>query len=331
MNNSNHYPLIPTDIYEVVERLMQLRDLLYEGLQDKATILQRLSRFYTDDPNGQRKLRRDLQNLTFLGYRVEEHTQPRPKRWMITAGPNALSDRHVKALAYIREAFSGQHPFAREVHDLIEILTTQLTVKQQQIWQQRPAVRIPLTPVTDYREQTELLHWLETAITERRQIGLHYRPRGKDAPTWHPRLDPYEIEFVDRQFYLVAFSYRFNTILNLRISRIIQDPALPSPTLLNDIQPLRRERKPILFTYRLPKSFADGGVSERFTIHAVHMDAQYVTIEASDTSEFRIVKILLGYGEHALLIDGPTSLLERMRQAVTQMAMQYGVGGALPQ
>jgi predicted DNA-binding transcriptional regulator YafY len=61
------------------------------------------------------------------------------------------------------------------------------------------------------------------------------------------------------------------------------------------------------------------------------MDEQYVTIEASDISEFRIVKILLSYGEHALLIDGPPSLLERMRQAVTQMALQYGVGGALPQ
>jgi predicted DNA-binding transcriptional regulator YafY len=315
-----------TDIYEVVERLQHLRDLLYEGPQDKTAILKRLSSFYTDNPNGHRKLRRDLQNLTVLGYRIEELSRPRPKRWVITASPHTLSDQHVKALIYVREAFSGQHPFAADVQDLLQTLTMHLTTTQQRIWQQRPAIRIPLAPVTDHRDLTDLLRWLETAIIQRRQISFYYQARDRGTPTQHPRLDPYEIEFVDRQFYLVAFSYRFGMVLNFRINRIVQDKAIPSPALLNDVQQLRRERKPILFTYRLPKSFADGGVSERFTIHNVQMDERYVTIEASDTSEFRIVKILLGYGEHALLVDGPQSLLERMRQTVAQMAAQYGVG-----
>lgn len=322
----NHqYKVSSSDIYEVVERLLSLRDLLYEGPQDKAAIFQHLSHFYPDDPNGHRKMRRDLQNLIALGYRVEELSRPRPKRWIITASSHALSKDHVKALAYIREAFSGQHPFATDVHDLLQTLTMHLTPTQQRIWQQRPAIRIPLAPVTDYSDQTDLIHWLETAIMQRRQISLYYQPRGKDIPISHPRLDPYEIEFVDRQFYLVAFSYRFGSVLTFRISRIVQDQTLPSPALLHDVQQLRRERRSIMFTYRLPASFADGGVSERFTIHAVRMDERYVTIEASDTSEFRIVKILLGYGEHSLLIDGPPTLFERMRQTVAQMAAQYGV------
>jgi len=53
------------------------------------------------------------------------------------------------------------------------------------------------------------------------------------------------------------------------------------------------------------------------------MDEQYVTIQASDTSEFRIVRTLLSYGEHALLLDGPPSLLERMRNSVKLLCEQY--------
>jgi predicted DNA-binding transcriptional regulator YafY len=319
-------PGVPSlDIYDVVERLMCLRNLLCDGPQDTRAILHHLSHFYADDSTGRRKLRRDLQNLTALGYEVEERSRPRPKRWIIVASPHTLSDDDVRALAYIREAFAHQHPLADDVQRFIGKLTTHLNAAQQRLWKQRPAIRIPLMPVADYRDYTDLIHWLEAAIVQRRQVSFHYRARGSDTPVLHPRLDPYEIEFVERQCYLVAFSYRFGAVLRFRINRIVQDQTIPSPALLEDVQQLRRESRPICFTYRLPASFADGGVSERFTIHAVHTDEHHVTIEASDTSEFRIVKILLGYGEHAFLVDGPPSLLNRMRMTVAQMAALYDV------
>lgn len=318
--------LPPTDRYEVIERLIRLRDLLAEAPHDSASIFHQLADFYPNNPNGQRKLRRDLHNLQALGYQIEPLPHY-PRRWTLRASPQRLSDDDVTALTYVRAAFSPAHPLAAAVHRLLHTLTRHLTTAQQHIWQRPSAVRLAFEPVTDYHAYADLLQWLENAILQCRQIGFFYRSRSSTDPTWHPRLDPYEIEFADRQFYLVAFSYRFNAVLTFRINRIVQDQTHPSPVLLNDVQQLRRERKPIVFTYRLPRSFADGGVSERFTIHAVQTDEQYVTIQASDTSEFRIVKVLLGYGAHALLLDGPPTLLERMRQTVARMAAQYGVNG----
>ena len=105
--------------------------------------------------------------------------------------------------------------------------------------------------------------------------------------------------------------------------RILQNEQ--SPELLRDRQQLRREGKPIHFTYRLPASFADGGVSERFTIEAVRYEGEYVIVEASDTSEFHIIRTLLGYGEHALLLDGPSTLVQKMHEAVMQMGKNYGL------
>ncbi len=49
-------------------------------------------------------------------------------------------------------------------------------------------------------------------------------------------------------------------------------------------------------------------------------------VEASDPSEFRIIRTLLSYGEHAVLLDGPPTLMEKMRQTVAQMAANYGSG-----
>src|SRR5262249_40647461 len=129
--------------------------------------------------------------------------------------------------------------------------------------------------------------------------------------------------YTDRHFYLIAFNYRYGSILPFRIDRIVQDTQQDSPHIFNSSQQPRRKQRPIIFTYRLPTSFADGGVSERFTILSSSMDEQYVTIQASDTSEFRIVRTLLGYGEHALLLDGPPSLSERMRNSVKLLCEQY--------
>jgi predicted DNA-binding transcriptional regulator YafY len=202
-------------------------------------------------------------------------------------------------------------------------LTGHLSDSQRALWQRQPALRAPLDPAIDYRDCAELIRWLEAAINQRRQITFLYRARGQSEPIWHERLDPYEIEYTDRHFYLVAFNYRYGSILLFRIDRIVQDPQQDSPHLLHSRQQQRRKQKPIVFTYRLPVSFVDGGVSERFTILSVTTDDQYAIIQASDTSEFRIVRTLLGYGEHALLLDGPPSLMKQMRDSVRLMWEHY--------
>jgi predicted DNA-binding transcriptional regulator YafY len=311
------------DVYAVVARLIRLRDLLREGPQEASSILVRLSDDYTNDDDGKRQLRRDRQNLEALGYSIKRHL--RPLRWSIETGAHLLSDDDVHALLHIREAFVENHPLAPLMTRLLTRLTSHLSDNQRALWQRQPALRAPLNPAIDYRDCADLISWLDAAISQRRQITFLYRARGQGEPIRHERLDPYEIEYTDRHFYLVAFNYRYGSVLLFRIDRIVQDPRQNSPCLLHSSQQPRRKPKPIIFTYRLPASFVDGGVSERFTILSVTTDDQYAIIQASDTSEFRIVRTLLGYGEHARLLSGPTALMKQMRDSVKLMWEGYNI------
>jgi predicted DNA-binding transcriptional regulator YafY len=313
-----------SDGYNVIDRLMRLRDLLRDAPRDMETILTRMERDYPATESGKRRLRRDLRNLEMMGFHVERLSQP--LRWVLTNGPHILSDAEVDALTHIREMFAAGHPLSPIIHRLLTRFTDQLPERQHTRWQRRPALRAHLTPAIDYSACGELLRWLETAITDHKQVAFLYRARGSSEETYHTPLDPYDIEYTDRHFYLMAYSHQLRNVLMFRLDRIVQDTTRRSPERLPTRQPPPQERRPICFSYRLPASFADGGVSERFATHAVRHEGDFVIVEASDHSEFRIIRTLLGYGEHAVLLDGPPVLMEKMRQAVLLTAANYGYG-----
>ena len=313
-----------SDGYAVVDRLMRLRDLLRVAPQNMNGILTWMETDYPTGESGKRQVRRDLRNLELMGYRIERLSQP--LRWALSGGQHMLSDADVDALAYIREMFSSGHPLSPTIHNMLTRLTDHLPERQRSRWQRRLPLRVQLTPAIDYSMCDELLRWLDAAINDRAQIEFLYRARGSGKAMRYVRLDPYDIEYTDRHFYLIAFSHQFRNVLMFRLDRIVQDPAQRSPERLHTRQPPRYERRPIRFTYRLPASFADGGVSERFRTHSVRPEGDFVIVEASDPSEFRIIRTLLSYGEHAVLLDGPPTLMEKMRQTVAQMAANYGSG-----
>jgi predicted DNA-binding transcriptional regulator YafY len=304
----------------VVERLIRLRDALAQSPCTYTDLVAVLPAYYRADETSRRQFRRDLESLESLGYRVRRYDGPR--RWAVESA-GSLSDKSVETLTYIRAAFPEQHPLAPRVQALLGALTAHLTPAQQRLWEREPPWRLALQPVIDYSPTAPLIAWLDDAIRQRRQIALLYRAQGRPEPLLHPRLDPYDLEYSDHHFYLSAYSYRFGSVLSFRIDRIVSDPERSSPTLLADMQQPRRERPEIHFTYRLSAAIAEGGVSERFTIRAVQRDGDGVVVRASDTSEFRIVRVLLAYGEKATLLDGPPSLLERMRKTVALMAAAY--------
>lgn len=315
-----------SDGYGVIDRLTRLRDLLREGPRDRETIFARMEADYPATASGKRRLRRDLRNLEMMGFRIERLTQP--VRLVLTDGPHILKEDDLDALAYIREMFASGHPLSSVINGMLTRFTSQLPEQQRTRWQRRPALRAHLTPAIDYSSCGALLRWLETAISDRRQIGFLYRARGSGEEVCHAPIDAYDIEYIDRHFYLMAYSHQFRNVLHFRLDRIVQDVTRCSPERLATQQRPRQERRPIHFSYRLPASFADGGVSERFTTHAVRRDGDFVIVEASDPSDFRIIRTLLGYGEHAVLLDGPPTLMDKMRQAVAQMAANYGLDTA---
>lgn len=314
---------ISDDVPAVVERLVLLRDVLLAAPRRPAEIINVLEPRYLSGEAGTRLIRRDLRSLEAMGYIVVRLKQP--VRFSLTGGPHVLDDTDIDALSYIREMFVDSHPLAPIMRQLLDGLTAQLPTRQQARWQRRPALRVLLTPAIDYSAHSELLHWLDAAITDRRQIRFHYRPRGSSAPALYARLDPYDLEYTDRHFFLLAYSYDTGSVLTFRLDRIVIDPSLPSPERLPNQQAPRRKPRPIHFTYRLPASFAESGVSQRFTTHTVRREGEHVFVEASDASSFRIMRTLLGYGEHAVLVKGPPELLERMRIVTTHMASNYEV------
>lgn len=310
------------DIPTIVDRLAMLRELLSRAPQRHRDILECLPH-YAHDENSKRQLRRDLRSLEALGYQVTR--LQRPLRLSLVAGPHVLADEDVDTLAYIREMFAKGHPLSPTVQQFLDRLTAQLPDRQRTRWQRRPALRVLLTPAVDYSAHGPLLRWLDAAIVDRAQISFLYQARGRRLATRHERLDPYDLEYTDRHFFLLAYSYATGSVLTFRLDRIVEDSAQRSPERLPTRQQPRREPRPIHFTYQLPASFAAGGVSERFTTHAVRREGDTVVVDASDTSEFRIMRTLLGYGEFAVLVDGPKTLMARMREVVTQMARNYGV------
>ncbi len=304
------------DIYAVIDRLMRLCALLRAEIVNMGEIAQKLPDDYQYDESGKRKMRRDMQSLEHLGYQIQR--TGRPPRFCIEASMHILSDDEVKTLVMLRDMFGTYHPLSSRVQQLLDNLTSNLSEKQYRLWCVRRALRASLNPVLDYSGCEELMRWLSYAIQNNRQIGFSYRSKNSKDARWHPRLDPYDIEYYDRQYYLLAYNYEQQDFSTFRLNRI---EGLPK--LLSTPQPPRREMKRVRFVYRLPVSFADGGVSERFTIHEVKHDGEWVLVSASDTSEFRIMRILLSYGEHAMLIDGPPSLMERMRETIARMCVLY--------
>ncbi len=319
---------IPTEVPSLIHRLLQVRDLLLAQSHSFQSICRLLPSLYPAGPAGQRAFRRDLHSLRALGYQIE--LEYKPKRWRIGASQHVISEEDLEALAAIRDLFGFGHPMTPKVKQFLARLTSNLPHDQQTIWnRRRPALRVAFNPAIDYTPYTNWISFFENAISLRQQVRFYYQALNHDQPELYPRIDPYELEYRDRHYYLVAYCYLHGMVLTFRIDRMLYDQSKESPRLLPAMQQMRRERHKIYFTYRLPAAFAAQGVSERFTIEAIRPVGDQIEIDASEFSEFQIIRTLLGYGEHAQLISGPASLFKQLRRVVGAMYANYNAQSAL--
>ncbi|WP_110517466.1 helix-turn-helix transcriptional regulator [Herpetosiphon llansteffanensis] len=313
--------LLAAEVPSLIWRLIELRDLLLAQQHSFESVCQALSNTYPAGQSGQRAFRRDLHSLRAFGYQIE--VANKPKRWKISTNQYVLADDDLEALMAIRDLFGAGHPMTPQVKQFVARLTSNLSPTQQTAWKRRPALRVAFNPAIDYTPYAQWIRFFSDAISLRQQVSFSYRSLSSDQPQLHPRVDPYELEYRDRHYYLLAYCYRYGMILTFRLDRMIFDVAKDSPRLLPDMQHMRRERRKIHFTYRLPAAFASGGVSERFMIEAIRYVDDEIEIDASEFSEFQIIRILLGYGEHARLIKGPESLFAQLRRVIGAMYAHY--------
>jgi predicted DNA-binding transcriptional regulator YafY len=302
--------------YGLIGRLKALRDLLRQGECAKTDICRQLPSYYQLDAAGSRRLGRDVRALRQLGYGVV-FDRTSQTYLLQEVGHLELSQAEVQALGLIREAFEGLTPKSGEVLTVLGHIVLALPERQRRFYYQRSPVAIRLRPAVDYRPHARAIRLLEEAIGQSRKVYFEYPALDDGQPEAHLGVEPYELQFLDRHFYLIGFSPRSPQIMEFRIDRIRKLELLPGRTAG------RRRRATYHFQYRLSPRIARQGVSERFLNQRLEPQADgSVIIHAEGYSDFRILQDLLRYGEQAELLV-PARLRAKMAEVVQAMAHLY--------
>jgi predicted DNA-binding transcriptional regulator YafY len=305
--------------YSLVNRLAALYDLLRRGPCSKSEIFERLPLFYETGYAGNRRLGRDLTALRQFGHSV---TYDRSQQvYTLVEKPRlSLTDTDVQTLALIRQSFELLPPLAGDVSVVLQKIGSALSKRQQSLFARQVPVAISLRPAVDYGPHFKTITLLEQAVEQGSKVRFIYPSLTNNLAETHVGVEPYEIQFFDRHFYLLGFSPFLSQVAEFRLDRVRDLELMP------DRLAFKRKRPTIAFSYRLSERVARQGVSERFINQ--HLKPQRdgsIIVEAEGTSEFRIVQDLLRYGEQAEIL-GPPKLRARMQGVIEAMASRYVKG-----
>jgi len=302
--------------YGVITRIKALRELLHKGNYTKKEIFKSLPHYYEEGVAGDRRLGRDIRALRELGSNIliDKHTHIyslEEKSFL------HLRDGEVRALSVIRDTFDALKPLSLDVLPVLERIVLALPEGQRHLFHRQVPISILLKPASDYHPYLETIHLLTTAIEKERKVRFVYPAIDTGRPLTHIGVEPYGIQFFDRQFYCIGLSPQAPEIMEFRIDRIKDIELMPGKASK------RRKRATVQFTYRLSQRIARMGVSERFMNQQIHpQDDGGVIVQAEGYSEFRIIQEILRYGEQAEIID-PPDLREKMTQVVQDMSHLY--------
>jgi predicted DNA-binding transcriptional regulator YafY len=302
--------------YGLIFRLKALRDLLREGEFTKLEICHSLAQYYQPNASGNRRLTRDIKALRAWGYSITVNHATHAYAIQEIPFIN-LSDENVQALALIRETFTALAPISLDVLPVLEKVAAALPASQRSIYDHHPPLSIHMKPAADYRPYLNTIRLLETAIEQGRKIRFVYPTLDGQQTITHVGVEPYELEFLDRHFYLLGFTPYDLEMLEFRVDRI------ENLEIMSGKASKHRKRMKLSFSYRLSERIARTGVSERFSNQRAMLQPDgSAIIQAQGYSPFRIIQELLRYGEQAELL-GPADLRVRMGQVVEAMAALY--------
>lgn len=301
----------------LVVRLHALLETLREQPLELPDLIAHLGAAYPTGDSARRMIHRDLVHLAALGIVIERDTDS--ARYRLNGGLPVFSPGELRTLALFRDTFDSRHPQAAQVTALLDRLTTGLTLRERRDYDRRAAHRAPVRPAIDYTPYAELIERLEHAIAVRQPIRFRYRP-SSGHERLHSYVEPYEIEFYDRHFYLVGYTTLSHQILDFRVDRIQElaghDQRLPPGT--------ERPRPLVTFRYRLAALLAQGELSQRFEEQRVieRLPNGDVIVEAKGRSDFFIIQTLLRYRSNAELL-WPPELRAKMADEVRGLAELY--------
>lgn len=302
--------------YNLIVRLKALRDLLREGEFTKPEIFMALPQHYQPAASGTRRLTRDIRALRTWGYEITINRSTHVYTLQETT-QISLSNENVQTLALIRETFAGLAPLSADVLPILQKVVKALPPAQQTIYASHQPLSIQLKPAADYHASIHNIRLLESAVEQGRKVRFVYPALDGQQMITHVGVEPYEIQFFDRHFYLLGFTPHDLEMLEFRVDRIESLEVMAGKTAKY------RKRKTIPFTYHLSAQVARKGISERFLNQQVTQQADgSAIIQAEGYSPFRILQELMRYGEQVELLS-PPDLRLRMEEIVRAMTKLY--------
>jgi predicted DNA-binding transcriptional regulator YafY len=310
----------------LIARLRALLDALRAAPLDRPSLLRYvMGTAYRESAHTRRMIDRDIEHLKTLGI-IIERSRTRPPVYTLRGGVPVFSEEHLRVLSLIRDTFGNNHPQAAQVQTLLEHLTSDLTEAEYQAYAQQQPLRVPVQPAIDYTPYASLIDRLQTAISRRQIVCFHYQSTRGFFPTLHRRVEPYEIEYYERHFYLVAYSHKSGQVHDFRIDRITDDESFQ---VLERLPPgMEHARDMVTFRYRLAAKLTRSEISQRFAEQRVveHCSNGDVVIEAKGRSSFFIVRTLLKYAGNAEILE-PAWLREEMVKEIKALVGMYRLGG----
>lgn len=301
-----------------VIRFTALLQALRDGPLPRPELLKQLGSAYPATASARVMLDRDMKLLAELGI-VITISRTRPPIYTLHGGTPLFSADDLRALALIRESFGENHPQRAAIHSLLGKLTAGLSEQELAEFARSQPGRAPLQPAIDYTPCAPIIARLEQARSQREIIRFAYT-NSQGQRKVH-EVEPYEIEYYERHFYLVAYHFETRQVLDYRVDRI------------SDIRVLRtlpphlsrtHTRTTIHFRYRLAASLAQGEISQRFDNQRVveRLPNGDAIIEAEGRSDFFVKQTLLRYRGNAELLH-PAWLREQMAEEVRRMMKMY--------
>jgi len=303
-------------------RFSALLAVLRDGPLNRPDLLDRLGDTYPHTASARPMVDRDIKRLAELGI-VIEISHSRPPIYTLRGGVPTFDAADLRALAIIRDTFGNRHPQSADIRTLLDRLTSQLSETNRRTYQRRQALRAPVQPAIDYTPYSALIADLEAAIGKRQMLSFAYHPGGGARATLHRKVEPYEIEFYERHFYLVAYTHNSRQMLDFRVDRIQSESLQPLERLPPSME---HARHAVTFRYRLAAVLARGEISQRFEQQRIveRLPNGDIVIEAEGRSDFFIVQTLLRYRGNAELL-WPDDLREQMVREVRRLAAVYGL------
>src|SRR5262245_48185681 len=187
-------------------RFSALIAALRDGPLSRPALLAQLGDAYPHTASARPMVDRDVAHLRELGIAIEI-SRTRPPIYTLRGGAPIFDHGDLRTLALVRDTFGARHPQFVQVQALLEQLTEQLTEREQRAYQRRQAAHAPVQPAIDYSPYAALIARIEEAINRRQMVAFAYRPGGQARATRHHKVEPYEIEYYERHFYLVAYTH----------------------------------------------------------------------------------------------------------------------------